>query len=210
LAAFSKPLVENGVQQVERWVLAPLRHRTFFSLDELNVAIAEKFSELNNRPLSADSTQTRASLFTEHEKPKLKTLPNEPFEIGRWQRFKLGNDYHVRIDGVAYSVPFGLIGKQVDVHCTASLIGIFHQGERVASHPVSSGLNFFWHITTMSLLLQAIQFGIAATYLTKLSLAIVAAAYAGSVAVLGISMPPALTISYKTMPQGWFFCLLQC
>ena len=132
-----KPLVENGVQQVERWVLAPLRTRTFFSLEELNVAIAEKLAELNNRPLSADSTQTRFSLFTEHEKPKLKTLPSEPFEIGRWQRFKLGNDYHVRIDGVAYSVPFGLIGKQVDVHCTASLIGIFCQGERVASHPRS-------------------------------------------------------------------------
>jgi transposase len=132
-----KPLAENGVQQVERWVLAPLRNRTFFSLDALNVAMAEKLAELNNRPLSADSAQTRASLFAEYEKPKLKTLPSEPFEIGRWQRFKLGSDYHVRIDGMAYSVPFGLIGKLVDVHCTASLIGIFHQGERVASHPRS-------------------------------------------------------------------------
>ena len=57
--------------------------------------------------------------------------------VGRWERYKLGPDYHVRIDGVAYSAPFGLIGKPVDVHCTASLIGIFHQGERVASHPRS-------------------------------------------------------------------------
>lgn len=131
-----KPLAENGVQQVERWVLAPLRNRTFFSLDALNAAMAEKLAELNNRPLSADSTQTRASLFAEYEKPKLKTLPIEPFEIGRWQRFKLGADYHIRIDGVAYSAPFGLIGKPVDVYCTASLIGIFHQSERVASHPL--------------------------------------------------------------------------
>lgn len=131
-----KPLAENGVQQVERWVLAPLRNRTFFSLDALNAAMAEKLAELNNRPLSADSTQTRASLFAEYEKPKLQTLPIEPFEIGRWQRFKLGADYHIRIDGVAYSAPFGLIGKPVDVYCTASLIGIFHQGERVASHPL--------------------------------------------------------------------------
>jgi len=131
-----KPLVENGVQQVERWVLAPLRNRTFFGLDELNAAMAEKLAELNNRPLSADSTQTRASLFAEHEKPKLKKLPSEHFEIGRWQRFKLGSDYHVCINGVAYSAPSGLIGKPVDVYCTASLIGIFHQGERVASHPL--------------------------------------------------------------------------
>ena len=102
--------------------------------------MAEKLAELNNRPLSADSTQTRASLFAEHEKPKLKKLPSEPFEIGRWQRFKLGSDYHVCINGVAYSAPFGLIGKPVDVHCTASLIGIFHQGERPAPEaPAFSG-----------------------------------------------------------------------
>ena len=31
-----KPAVENAVLQVERWILAPLRHRTFFGLDELN------------------------------------------------------------------------------------------------------------------------------------------------------------------------------
>jgi transposase len=131
-----KALAENAVQQVERWVLAPLRNRTFLSLDALNAAMAEKLAELNNRPLSADSTQSRASLFAEYEKPNLQRLPSEPFEIGRWLRFKLGSDYHVCVDGVAYSVPFGLIGKQVDVYCTAHLIGIFHQGERVASHPL--------------------------------------------------------------------------
>jgi hypothetical protein len=132
-----KPLAENGVQQVERWVLAPLRNRTFFSLDELNAAMAEKLSDLNTRPLSADKALTRAKLFEECEKPLLRRLPAEPFVVGRWERYKLGPDYHVRIDGVAYSAPFGLIGKPVDVYCTASLIGIFHQGERIASHPRS-------------------------------------------------------------------------
>jgi hypothetical protein len=129
-----KPAVENSVQQVERWVLAPLRNRTFFSLDELNAAMAEKLAELNGRALSSDAAQSRASLFEAYEKPTLKELPQDPFVIGDWKRFKLGPDYHVCVDGVAYSVPFRLIGKLVDVHCTASLISIFHQGERVASH----------------------------------------------------------------------------
>lgn len=129
-----KPSVENGVQQVERWVLAPLRNRTFFSLDELNAAMAEKLAELNNRPISSDATQSRASLFETYEKPTLKELPNEPFVIGSWSRFKLGPDYHVCIDGVGYSVPFTLIGKKVDVYYTANLISVFHQGERAASH----------------------------------------------------------------------------
>jgi hypothetical protein len=89
---------------------------------------------LNDRPLSADSAMTRAKLFEAHEKPLLKVLPAEPFEIGRWYRHKVPPDYHVVIDGVAYSVPYRLIGKTVDVHHTASLVSIFHKAERVASH----------------------------------------------------------------------------
>lgn len=61
-------------------------------------------------------------------------LPPEPFEIGRWCRHKVPPDYHVVIEGVAYSVPYRLIGKTVDVHRTASLVSIFHKAERVASH----------------------------------------------------------------------------
>jgi hypothetical protein len=89
---------------------------------------------LNDRPLSADSTLTRARLFEAHEKPLLQALPSEPFEIGRWYRYKVPSDYHVVIEGVAYSVPYRLIGKTVDVHRTASLVSIFHKAERVASH----------------------------------------------------------------------------
>jgi transposase len=129
-----KPLAENAVQQVERWVLAPLRNRVFFSLDDLNRAIRQGVAALNDRPLSADSTLTRARLFEAHEKPLLQALPSEPFEIGRWYRYKVPSDYHVVIEGVAYSVPYRLIGKSVDVHRTASLVSIFHKGERVASH----------------------------------------------------------------------------
>ena len=129
-----KPLAENAVQQVERWVLAPLRNRVFFSLDDLNRAIRQELAVLNDRPLSADSTLSRTRLFETPEKPLLKALPPEPFEIGRWCRHKVPPDYHVVIEGVAYSGPFRLIGKTVDVHRTASLVSIFHKAERVASH----------------------------------------------------------------------------
>jgi len=40
-----KAKVEVGVQVVERWILARLRDRTFFSLTELNQAIAELLAE---------------------------------------------------------------------------------------------------------------------------------------------------------------------
>ena len=64
----------------------------------------------------------------------MKALPAEPFVIGRWCRYKLAPDYHVVIEGVAYSVPYRLIGKHVDVFSTASLVSIFHKAERVATH----------------------------------------------------------------------------
>ena len=42
-----KPKVEVAVQVVERWILARLRHQTFFSLAELNRAIAALLVDLN-------------------------------------------------------------------------------------------------------------------------------------------------------------------
>src|SRR3954453_23753000 len=83
---------------------------------------------------AADRTLTRRMLFEEQEKPLLKPLPAEPFVIGRWSRYKLAPDYHVSVEGVAYSVPYRLIGKHVDVFCTVSLVSIFHKGQRVAAH----------------------------------------------------------------------------
>ena len=50
LKTTGKAKVEAGVQVVERWILAALRHRTFFSLSELNAAIAKLLERLNTRP----------------------------------------------------------------------------------------------------------------------------------------------------------------
>ena len=48
-----KAKVEAGVLVVERWILARLRHRTFFSLGELNAAIRELLEHLNTRPFKS-------------------------------------------------------------------------------------------------------------------------------------------------------------
>lgn len=45
-----KAKVEVGVQVVERWILARLRHQKFFSLSELNSAISQLLEELKHRP----------------------------------------------------------------------------------------------------------------------------------------------------------------
>jgi transposase len=129
-----KASVENGVLQVERRVLAPLRHRTFGSLEEANRAIATQLALVNAEPLSMNRAASRLSLFRDEEQAALRPLPPEPFVIGRWSRLKVPPDYHVGVDGVAYSVPFRLIGQRVDIHRTPTLVSIFHDGVRVAAH----------------------------------------------------------------------------
>ena len=130
-----KASVENGVLQVERRVLAPLRHRTFGSLEEANRAIAAQLALVNAEPLSVNRAVSRLSLFRDEEQAALRPLPPEPFAIGRWSRLKVPPDYHVGIEGVAYSVPYRLIGQRVDIHRTPTLVSIFHDGVRVAAHP---------------------------------------------------------------------------
>ncbi len=84
----AKAKVESGVLQVERWVLAPLRHRTFFSLPDLNDAIAVQLEILNNRPFEK-LDGTRKSLFETLDKPALKPLPLNRFTYAEWESIGL-------------------------------------------------------------------------------------------------------------------------
>ena len=122
------------------WVLAPLRHRQFFSLAEANAALAEKIEEWNNRPFAPPREGSRRSLFEAIEGDKLKPLPAAPFVVGQWLVARVNIDYHVAVDGHFYSVPYRLVHRRLDVFLTATAVAIFHQGERVASHPRSAAI----------------------------------------------------------------------
>jgi transposase len=128
-----KAKVEVGVQVVERWILAVLRNRTFFSLDELNQAIGEALERLNNRPFKK-LAGSRRSLFEQVDKPALKPLPPTPYEFAQWKKARVNIDYHVAVDGNYYSVPYQLVREEVDVRFTASTVEVLYKGERVASH----------------------------------------------------------------------------
>lgn len=129
-----KASVEGAVNQVERWVLAPLRHRRFFSLDEANQAIAERLEFVNYRPFSPPREGSRRSLFEEVERKALKPLPAEPLAIGRWLTAKVNIDYHIDVDRHFYSVPYRLVHKKLDVFVASTAVSVFADGQRVASH----------------------------------------------------------------------------
>ncbi|WP_198034103.1 Mu transposase domain-containing protein [Acidihalobacter ferrooxydans] len=129
-----KAKAEVAVQVVERWVLAKLRHRTFFSLAELNAAIAELLVELNARPFQG-RTESRRDLFEALDRPALKPLPRAAYEYAEWRKAKPGIDYHVAVDKRFYSVPHALVGQVLDLRLTATTVEVMHKGGRVASHP---------------------------------------------------------------------------
>jgi len=128
-----KAKVENGVQQVERRALAPLRDRTFFSLVDLNEAIEIGVEALNNRP-APGLPACRSELFASLDKPALRPLPEQPYELALWKKARVHIDYHVSVDDHRYSVPYQYIQQEVEVRLTALTVEVFHRQERIASH----------------------------------------------------------------------------
>ena len=132
-----KAKAEVAVQVVERWILAALRHRTFFSLVELNAAIAELLERLNSRRFRK-LPGSRRSQFEQLDQPALRPLPTSPYVFAEWKSVRVSMDYHVEVDGHYYSVPHALVRRQLDVRLTARTVECFHRGQRVASHVRSS------------------------------------------------------------------------
>jgi len=131
-----KSKAEVGVQVVERWILARLRHHTFFSLFELNGAIRELLADLNERPFQK-LPGSRKSAFEYLDKPALKPLPDTLYEYAEWKQAKPGIDYHVEVDKRYYSVPHRWVGHRLDVRFSATVVEVFRKGQRIASHPRS-------------------------------------------------------------------------
>jgi transposase len=128
-----KAVVENHVLVVQRWILARLRNRQFFSLPELNAAIADLLLQLNHRPFKK-LPGCRAEAFESIDRPAMKALPERRYEYAEWRKAKVGIDYHVEADHHYYSVPHQLVGEHVHVRMTASAIECLLKGRRIAAH----------------------------------------------------------------------------
>lgn len=132
-----KAKVEVGVQVVERWILARLRHQRFFSLGQLNQALRELLCGLNERPFRK-LPGSRRSQFEGLERPLLRPLPAQRFVYAEWRKGRVHVDYHVEVEGHYYSVPYQLVGQVMDVRVSAATVECFAKSRRVASHPRSA------------------------------------------------------------------------
>jgi transposase len=128
-----KAKVESHVRIVEQRILAPLRNRTFFSLESLSEAIAELLDDLNDRPFQK-LLGTRRQAFEQIDRPALMPLPDTPYVFADWTKARVNVDYHIAVRDGYYSVPYTLIKEEVDVRITARIVEVLHKGKRVASH----------------------------------------------------------------------------
>ncbi len=128
-----KAAAEGSVKFVSTWITAALRNRKFFSLAEAKEAVTEKLEELNNRPFKK-RPGSRSSAFEAEEKDFLQPLPETQYEPAIWLNPKVGVDYLIT-DGInKYSVPYDLIGENVDVRISRNTVEVFYHSTRVSVH----------------------------------------------------------------------------
>lgn len=128
-----KAKVEQGVLLVQRWVVAVVRKRQFFSLAQLNEAIRELVAKLNQKPFRK-LPGSRVELYEKLDRPALQPLPSQPCVFAQWKKVRVGLDYHVEVEGHHYSTPYQLAGQQIEVRYTAATVEMVCRGKRVASH----------------------------------------------------------------------------
>lgn len=132
-----KPNVEAMVGDFETWILAAIRHQKFFTLTDLNTAIAEKLDIYNHRPFQKKQG-SRHDLFLE-EKEYLLPLPKVPYELASWKTAAVQFNYHIAVDGMFYSVPFDYIKQKVSVKVTQHAISVYAGQTRICTHRRLSG-----------------------------------------------------------------------
>ena len=141
-----KSKAEQGVQGIQRWILAVLRHQTFFSVDELNDAISLLLDKYNNKIVKRFN-KSRFEMFLELDKPFLQSLPNERYIYKEFKEATVSQSYHIFLEGCEYSVPYKYLGFKVFVAYSNQSVSIYYKGIQIALHPK---LHFSGQTSTLS------------------------------------------------------------
>lgn len=128
-----KSHAEGSVRYAETWIIASIRNEKFFSFEEAQAKVAEKLEELNDRAFKQKEGSRRIAYNTE-EREFMRPLPKEKYEPAVWSTGHVQHDYLISDGKNKYSVPFNLIGEDVDIRVTRNTVEVFFGGNRVASH----------------------------------------------------------------------------
>lgn len=133
LAPKDKAAVEGTAGQVTSHIIAKLRNRQFFDVNEMNAAIRKELDRFNHNKFQKKDG-SRYSVFMEEEFPFMQPLPQYPYEFAQWKTTTVQLNYHIAIDYQNYSIPYEYVKKKVDARYTKNMIEVFYKGSRICSH----------------------------------------------------------------------------
>jgi transposase len=128
-----KAKVEKAVQEVERWVIAPLRDHVFYSTGEINDAIKPLLDALNTRRMR-DYGASRQELFERLDREALKALPAKPYQFAQWKKARVNIDYHIEFERHWYSVPYYHVRQEVWLKVSEKFVEVFCNNQRITFH----------------------------------------------------------------------------
>lgn len=139
--------VESEVNLIYQRVYAKLRNQVFFNITDLNTAITQKVKE-HNQTRMQQFEYSREEKYLAEEKIQLKPLPETDFEIKYYAQLRTRPNCCVYLarDKHHYSFPFQYIGIQVDLIYTRTLVQIYKEGTRIATHPRGQGYGYTTNI----------------------------------------------------------------
>lgn len=130
-----KSLVEGAVKILYGRIYVGLKDIQFYDLEALNEKIWILLEKHNAKKLTA-RPYSRLDLFLEDERPKLRPLPLDRFEI-KYQSFAtVMQNGHVQHgeDKNYYSVPYHYLKKKVKLLYTKFTVEIYFKYNRIATH----------------------------------------------------------------------------
>ena len=129
-----KPKAEQGVQAIQRYILAHFRHQKIFSVDEANEKVSALLDIYNNKVMKHIG-KSRTELFKELDQPQLKPLPANGYVYEQFRKARVNMDYHITLERCHYSVPFTYLKEEVDVRYSTQHVRIYHKNKIIATHP---------------------------------------------------------------------------
>ena len=111
------------------------RGRTWSSLEEMqDAAVAWCTDVAGRRSHRSLDGVAPGVVFETVERPALGPLAHLRFEAAAWSRPKVAPDCHIAVAGCLYSVPWRLLGTNVDARLSARRLEVFVAAELVKTH----------------------------------------------------------------------------
>ncbi len=120
-----KGKVERDVQTVREAVHKLRVQNSTSTLAELNHLIRKWLCEVYGMRNHGTTNEHPFVSFTNEEKPVLKSLPPEQFEIAEWKEATVHADHYIQFNKQTFSVPTAYIGRKLWVRGNGRILQIF-------------------------------------------------------------------------------------